>query len=267
MKGIRIAVIVAVGTLLVAPHVYAQSTDAEFKCEQSTNKAGVKFVGSKSKCVQKCLTNAWKGLNPFSDCSPPSYGGATAECIIGSGLLKSAEEKFALAIQKACDQTLNPKLDCPECYTGGDCTIATGEAGARVQNIEGQVDTFVPGVGCEQAGATKEEQKCQQSTAKALTKQVGSLNKCYDKCIANARKGLIPAADCNPPASDLATSTCVGKADTKTILAIDKVCVGDFKADCSGPDSNDYPDGASWTNQVDVAITGNVPTTYCEGDL
>ena len=33
MKGFRIAVIVAVGTMLVAPRVYAQATDAEFKCE------------------------------------------------------------------------------------------------------------------------------------------------------------------------------------------------------------------------------------------
>jgi hypothetical protein len=272
MKGFRIAVIVAVGTLLVAPRVYAQSTDAEFKCEKSVNKAGAKFVGSKSKCVQKCLANAWKGVNPFTDCDPPSYGGTTAACIITDPLKpgKSAEEKFAAAIAKACDDSADPthlKLDCPECYTGGDCTIATGEAGARVQNIEGQVDGFVPGVGCEQAGATPEEQKCQTATAKALTKQVATLNKCYDKCIANARKGLIPASSCNPPASDVPTSECVGKGDTKTILAIDKVCVGAAIPDCPNPDDYGGQNGASWTNAVDSAITGNIPSTYCEGDL
>jgi hypothetical protein len=268
MKGIRIAVIVAVGTLLVAPHVYAQSTDAEFKCAVSANKAGSKFVGAKSKCVQKCLANAWKGLVPFPDCYPP-YAGAAYACIVNDPLKpgKSAEEKFSAAIAKACDEAVDPvKLDCPECYeaSSGDCATYSID---RMNNIEGQVDTFVPGVGCEGAGATKEEQKCQTSTAKALTKQVATLNKCYDKCIANARKGLIPAASCTPPATDLATSTCVGKGDTKTILAIDKVCVGEFRADCSGPDSNDYPDGAAWTNQVDTAITGNIPVTYCEGDI
>jgi len=262
MNGLRIAVIVAVGTLLVAPRVYAQATDAEFKCEAAVNKAGPKFVGAKSKCVQKCLTTAWKTNTGFSDCYPP-YGGATAECIIHNPLKpgKSAEEAFTAAIVKACDQSVNPKLDCPECYSGGDCTT---ESTDRVQNIEGQVDSFVPGVGCEGAGATKEEQKCQSSTAKALTKQVATLDKCYDKCEANARKGLISQASCNPPASDPATAACVSKGDDKTILTIDKVCVGDFKADCSAPDANDYPDGASWVNLVDVAITGNIPGTYCE---
>jgi len=262
MKGLRIAVIVAVGTLLVAPRVYAQANDAEFKCEKATNKAGVKFVGSKSKCVQKCLTNAWKGVNPFTDCDPPNYGGTTAACIITDPLKpgKSAEEKFTAAILKAC--VGDPlKVDCPECYSGGDCTT---ESTDRVQNIEGQVDSFVPGVGCEQAGATKDEQKCEQGTAKALTKQVATLNKCYDKCVANVRKALIPAGSCNPPSSDPATQTCVSNGDTKTIASIDKACLID-PADCSAP--NDYPDGAAWTNLVDSAITGNVPSTYCEGDL
>jgi len=251
--------------MLVAPRVYAEptaATDAEFKCMQSTNKAGAKFVGSKSKCVQKCLATAWKGLGPFGDCYPP-YGGVTAQCIysIPGKPGKSAEEAFTAAIQKACDPvtTGNANLDCPECYSGGDCTT---ESFDRVANIESQVDSFVPGVGCEGAGATKEEQKCETSTAKALTKQVATLNKCYDKCESNARKGLITQASCNPPAVDPATAACVTKGDDKTILTIDKVCVGANKADCSAPD--DYPDGASWTNLVDVAITGNVPTTYCE---
>ena len=92
---------------------------------------------------------------------------------------------------------------------------------------------------------------------------MGTLNKCYDKCFANARKGLISVATCAPPASDPATAACVTKGDGKTIAAIDKACLID-KADCTAPDSNDYPDGATWTNQVDVAITGNVPSTYCE---
>ena len=264
MKGLRIAMIVAVGTLLVAPRVYAQSTDAEFKCAASANKAGTKFVGSKSKCVQKCLAGAWKVNAGFGDCYPP-YAGVTYECIVHNDLKpgKSAEEKFSAAIAKACDEVANPKLDCPECYkaSSGDCATYAVD---RMLNIEGQVDTFVPGVGCEGAGATKEEQKCQTATAKALTKQVATLNKCYDKCIKNARKGLIPAASCSPPATDLATSTCVGKGDTKTIAAINKACLLD-PADCFAP--NDYPDGATWTNLVDGAITGQIPGTYCEGDL
>ena len=269
MKGLRIAVIVAVGTLLVAPRVYAQATDAEFKCEASTNKAGVKFVGSKSKCVQKCLAAAWKVNAGFSDCYPP-YGGITYECIVHNNLKpgKSAEEKFSAAIVKACDDSQNvppgpnAKLDCPECYGGGDCTQYSID---RMNDIEQQVDTFVPGVGCEGAGADVAEQKCETATAKALTKQVGTLNKCYDKCKANERKGVIPAGQCDPPAADPATGTCVFTGDTKCIAAIDKVCVGAAKPDnCNGPGADNYSDGATWTSTVDTAITGNIPQTYCE---
>jgi hypothetical protein len=261
MKGIRIAVIVAVGTLLVAPRVYAQSTDKEFKCEVSVNKAGAKFVGSKSKCVQKCLANAWKGLTPFTDCDPPSYGGATAACIITDPLKpgKSAEEKFAAAIAKACDDSADPghlKLDCPECYTGGDCTIATGEAGARVQNIEGQVDGFVPGVGCEQAGATKEEQKCQTATAKARTKQ-GPRSTSADKCIANARKGLIPRP--LRSAGDRYATARLWEGRHRPSLAI-AGCVGEA---IPTPRANDYQ--TALLDRNSTARSREHSETYCEG--
>ena len=67
--------------------------------------------------------------------------------------------------------------------------------------------------------------------------------------------------------SDPATQTCVNNVSDKTIAAIDKVCVGEFRPDCTGPDSNDYKDGATWTNQVNVAINGNAPNTRCEGNI
>ena len=117
---------------------------------------------------------------------------------------KGAEAKFALAIRKSCDPTLKPALDCPECYSGGDCSPG-GEAGNRVQNIEGQIDSFGPGVFCEQPGADAAEDACEYNTAKTLAKLVGSVNKCYDKCFANVRKGLLAPGVCGPPATDPAT--------------------------------------------------------------
>jgi hypothetical protein len=258
MKG---ALLAGVATFALGSVASAQLTDAEFKCQTSVSKAGSKFVGSKSKCAGKCIANANKGLNPVSDCYAP-YGGTTLACIADP--LKGAEIKFENAIRKACDPSFKVGTDCPECYSGGDCTQ---ESADRVQNIEGQVDSFGPGVFCDQDGATppnadKLETACEQNTAKTLAKLVGSVNKCYDKCFANARKGLISVATCAPPASDPTTSTCISTADGKAIAGVNKKC-GDVgaKPDCVVAD--DYPDGASWVNLVEVAISGNVPGTYC----
>jgi hypothetical protein len=274
-------------TLLAAPMVFAQpATDAQFKCEAQVDKAGAKFVGAKSKCVSKCLTNAWKAVGSFSDCYPP-YGGSTAQCIKDTVLgLKGAEDKFTASIRKNCDPTFKAGTECPTCYDSGDCSLS-GYASDQVQTIEGQVDSFVPGVACEGAGADPLEQKCQQSTAKALTKQVSGVIKAYDKCFGNARKGVISASSCAPPATDPATSAAIASVDAKAISGINKACGGEclsgncngvgvgttcstnadcgdqsVKPDCSGTDN--YPTGSGWVNLVDVAISGNIPNTYCQ---
>src|SRR5436190_7205977 len=100
----RAMLLAGAATLLAAPLVFAQATDAEFKCEATASKAATKFVGAKAKCVSKCLANFWKGVTPESDCLPP-YGGSTlSACITDTVLgLKGAEDKFRTTIQKACD--------------------------------------------------------------------------------------------------------------------------------------------------------------------
>jgi len=290
VKGALLATVA--GLVLTGPAIASHDPDinaAEFKCQQSVNKAGGKFVGSKSKCISKCATNAWKvpPVNPFSDCFPP-YGGATLCCIEDStlpclGLGKGAENKFSASIKKACDPVTKPGTDCPECYNGGDCS-SSGYATDQVTNIENQVDSFVPAVLCETTGADAFEQKCQNGTAKALSKLVGSVNKCYDKCIKNADKGIGTFAACLPPASEPLTVACIAKADGKSIKSVDKACAQSCytgtctdgltvcvvnsdcgpqanKPDCGGPDT--YPTGADWTNLVEIAISGNTPVTYC----
>jgi hypothetical protein len=262
MKNMRQAMMLTgAAVLLFAPLALATPDDAQFKCEQSVDKAGAKFVGAKSKCIQKCLANFWKGAGPSGDCFPP-YAGPTAQCINDTVLgLKGAENKFSAAIKKACDPATKAGTECPTCYNSGDCS-QSGYAGDQVQNIEGQVDSFVPGVACE-LGADPGEQKCMTNTAKALSKQVAGVVKCYDKCQTNAHKGLINVSACAPPASDPATSTCISGVDGKAIASVNKLC-GDVGAipDCSSTD--DYPDGASWVNLVDIAISGNQPNTYCQ---
>jgi hypothetical protein len=253
--------------LLCVPLAQAQTiTDAEFKCQDKATKASTKFVGSKSKCITKCFQNHWKGLepNPLVNCYPP-YGGTTLTCIADP--LKGAEAKFVLATQKSCDPGLKPTLECPACYDTGNGCGPSGYAGDYMQNIESQVDSFVPGVGCELVGATKEEQKCQTGTAKALVKQVGGVVKCYSKCMGNVRKGIGTHADCLPNGSDPTLAACKNGVVGKAILAVNKNCIDkhvspvDAVPDCSGTD--DYPDGANWTNLVDIAISGNIPANYC----
>ncbi len=258
----RSVMLAGAASVLVVPLAFGQATDAEFKCEAKATQASTKFVANKSKCVTKCLQNFWKGAGNSADCYPP-YAGTTAECINDTVLdLKGAEDKFRDAIRKSCDPTLKAGLECPSCYSGGDCS-ASGYANDYVQTIEGQVDSFVPGVACE-LGADKDEQKCQTGTSKALVKQVAGVVKCYTKCFTNARKGVIPSASaCQPPASDPATSTCISGVDGKAIAAADKACLVN-RADCSGEGSNDYPNGASWVNLVDIAISGNIPNNFCE---
>jgi hypothetical protein len=239
-------------------------TDAEFKCQGKVSKAGSKFVGAKAKCASKCVQTFRKnvpgdGYDDINDCYAP-YGGTTLACIADP--LKGAEAKFALAIKKSCDPVTKPGADCPECYSGGDCSDG-GEAGDRVANVENQVDSFGPGVFCEQPGADDGETKCELNTAKTLAKLVGAINKCYDKCNSNMHKAIIGAGQCNPPSpADGTTSTCITNARNKAILGVDKKCsVAGFIPDCAGTD--DYPSGANWVNLVDIAIQGNVPGTYC----
>ena len=272
MKTFRRAVMFAVAAgLLCVPLALAQTpvSDLEFKCQSKATQGSTKFVSSKSKCVMKCFANHWKGLGPAGDCYPP-YGGTTLTCITDA--LKGAETKFILNTRKNCDDTFKAGTECPECYNPAEDCSDNGYANDYMQLIEGQIDSFVPGVGCELTGATKEEQKCQISTAKALVKETGGVVKCYVKCMTNARKGIGTRAACLPPASDPATAACVSGVEAKAILGVNKSCVDkhdlsavppvDALPDCSSPD--DYNQGATWVNLVDVAISGNIPNNFCE---
>jgi hypothetical protein len=271
MKTVRQAMMLAIAaSLLCAPLALAQTpvSDAEFKCQSKATAASTKFVSAKSKCIIKCFQNHWKGLGPAGDCYPP-YAGATLTCITDPILQKGAEEKFVATTRKNCDPTVKVGTECPPCYEPSEDCSDVGYAGNYMQLIEGQIDSFVPGVGCELTGATAEEQKCQTGTAKALVKQTGGVVKCYIKCMANVRKGIGTYADCLPPATDLVTADCINKVVQKAIAGVNKPCSDvhgvngvDALPDCSSPD--DYPDGATWTNLVDIAISGNIPNNFCQ---
>jgi hypothetical protein len=236
-------------------------TDGEFKCMARTSKAEAKFWTSKLKCVSRCFAGFWDGVFPESDCLPPSYGGASATCIVDSVLhAKGAEDKFALEIRKRCDPTFKLGTECPGCYAGGDCSAA-GFASQQVANFENQVDSFIPGVFCERTGAFILEQRCQRTTAKWLGKYMTYAGKCYDKCYRNARRGLVPFGDCAPPASDVPTAECLLVAEIKTAYYIDHDCHAppSVPDNCGGP----YPTADEWVNLFRIVASGNVPPTYC----
>jgi hypothetical protein len=230
-KRFGTAVIAAAGLCLLARSVPAQVTDPtkdEQKCEAGVGKTLSKFVGSKGKCITKCIATARKTSGPYTGCFSPYADTATQTCI--GDPLKGAEAKAGAGIAKGCVK------DCPECYTAPECNDNT-KTNPWVVLTEGDIDApFGPGTGfpdliycIEKAGGTptKDQGKCEDGVSKALAKFVGSKNKCYSKCFANFYKGKIPGG-CKPPASDPATVTCISDpvkgAEAKAKAAIVKAC-------------------------------------------
>jgi hypothetical protein len=240
-------------------------TDLEFKCMRGAAKGEAKFVQAKPKCISKCLGNYWKGLIPTTaDCFPP-YGGITAFCINDTSIPgRSAESRFEAYMLKYC--VLASGADCPECYASGDCTTAATD---RVQNVEGAVDSVIPGIVCETAGAEPLEQRCQLRTLKTFGKYYASAVKCYTSCFQNARSDGTPVGDCIPPShgvpvTDGRTHGCLTSSRAKASATIHKYChdtsTPEAPPEC-GPDP--YPDGDYWVDLIDQVVEGTFLPSYC----
>jgi hypothetical protein len=201
-------------------------------------------------CVKKCLTLYWKGLAPESDCMPP-YGGATFDCVVGS-----VHARFGLKLDEYC--VSGPGADCPECYSGA---CSETQLQDTVSTYAGQVDSFVPGVFCERAGAESFEQKCQVNASKAIAKQFQFSTNCYTRCFRNARSGG-DVSTCMPPATDPDLLACLQKYRTKSAVTIDKRC-DDIVYSGSVPDCGGYPSGNQWAGLVDYWVDGIIPQTFC----
>jgi hypothetical protein len=245
----------------VAGHAQAQIFEPlaplELKCQLAVAKAEAKFVNAKTKCVAHCFYDFWHSgsMSSYADCLPP-YGGETATCI--DDPLKGAEARYSGLIAKCA----LPTKDCPECYSGGDCTA---EAASRPPTVGSEYDPFVPAIYCERSSAMPQEQKCQLNVAKQIAKLVALEHKCYAKCQSNAVKGLNSAEACQPPASDGITQLCIGTAKAKTALAIDKKC-DDAEVPHSTPECDDastYPNGEAWADVATLWVSGDVVSRYC----
>lgn len=266
LHRLRMVVLTATWMGVVVGTAAAQITDPgkdEAKCQKSAGSALVKFVGAKTKCVQKCLGTARKTSGPYAGCFGPGFTDpATNACVFDAK--KGAEAKARASIVKACADA--PGKDrCPECFAPSVCT--TGEP--VVSDTEAQIDPLGAVVFCtEGAGGTptKDEAKCEDSVAKALTKFVGSKSKCYQKCNDNLLKGKVPPGSCDPPVpSDPATATCVFDpvkgAEAKAAASIDKACAEkSANPACYG---TALDTGAEWVALVEPQVDANIPVTAC----
>src|SRR5262245_1996830 len=237
------AVIGLFATGAVGP-VSAQTAD-ELKCQINASKVVAKFAGAKGKCTQKCWSTERKGGTV--DCDPAGgRDGTTQACI-------DAAESNALAGQaKKCT------VDCPECYSGGNCPM---NAQNKVNTAEGLFDTQDTAIHCNNTGVSADEAKCQASTGKTLSKYVGALAKCSQKCKANEAKGKTTGS-CNPPTpGDTATQACISAADTKCKAGVNKKC-GDAGVTpaCWDPGVND---GNEWCNLVKGIVNGQYNSYFC----
>jgi hypothetical protein len=234
--------------------MYILDNAYEMKCALGMSKGLAKFTGGKSKCLTKCQQGARKAANPASDCIAP-YAGTTAFCV--SDPVKGVEAKTIAKVLKGC------VIDCPECYSGGDCsTYVPG----RVASVESQLDVFGPLIWCDDSGSgdglTTIEAKCQDTVAKTLAKFVGSKDKCYDKCLANQFKGKIPPGySCTPPATEPSTVACINLAESKAAASIDKACTtAAANPECYVPN---FDTGAEWVAIAEAAVDANIVQTYC----
>jgi hypothetical protein len=113
-------------------------TKDEAKCEDAVSKNLTKFVGSKTKCYQKCTKNEVKGKIMRGTCGvPPGTIPATDPATVAC--IQKAEGKAADKIDKTCEKSLPTSK--PACYGP---LMGAGWVGL----VEPQVDAVTPMVGC-----------------------------------------------------------------------------------------------------------------------
>lgn len=226
----------------------------EAKCQVNTTFAVWKSVYAKAKCIISCEQKARRGGGNAAECLAP-FGGETLACVQATAAKGEDGER------KKCAK------DCPECFTGGDCNA---DATARVGRAAAHVDTIASQVYCDDSGSpdgvTKAEGKCQDTTARSLTKYAYGKLKCIGKCRRGEFAGKIPAGNCELPTPfDPKTVECIAGTAGRARTTIDKFCEVSVKPDADEPECGLYPTStaADALALVDLAIAAEVPTLFC----
>jgi hypothetical protein len=242
MKRLFVFGVMGLAVALVAVTANAQTAD-QLKCQITASKTVGKFSGSKVKCLNKCWSKFRKG-DPSAICTPPGGRDATTQACIDA-----AEAKSLAGQAKKCGGAA-----CPNCYSGGDCTT---DAQSKTDTAENLIDGQEPGVHCQPA--TADEGKCQDNTGKVLTKWVGSLSKCTQKCKASEAKGKTDGS-CDPPATDTKTVACINAGKAKCVAGVDKKCAtAGVTPACWTFPSN----GTQWCNLVQTIVDGQYGSYFC----
>jgi hypothetical protein len=250
-----LAAVTGVALVTLAQNVMANHdadvSDDELKCQIAVSGEGGKLVAAVSKCAAKCRAAAAKTPFPVADCqgNPPTNPDMAA-CVTAAVAKAQAGEA------KKCS------VDCPDCaeYQNGDCAA---DATARTATTLASTNAAGLLVYCDDSGSgdglTSDEDKCQQTISKNLSKMVGALGKCSAKCIAAEHKGKIPNGSCGTSPTDLKTIDCVAKVVGKTGAGIDKKCT----AIGAMPECSSQPDGAGWAMFVQGLLSAQYGNTYC----
>ena len=239
--------VVVLAAALVAGSASAALTGDESKCELTASKTVAKFAGKKVKCLNKCWSHLRKGDPAI--CEP-----AGSRDVDTQGCIDEAEAKSNAGQLKKCT------ADCPECYSGGDCTADASSKTATAESLIDTQDSGSAAVHCNGGTVSKDQGKCQDNAAKTLTKAVAALSKCTQKCRKNEEKGKVPPGSCTPPASDPKTSDCVTNAVNKCKIGVNKKCVGAATPACWAPPFND---GDGWCNLVKGIVDGQYNSYFC----
>jgi hypothetical protein len=248
MTRTRTIAAAAIAAALAARTASANPTPAEFRCQLAMGKALTKWQDAASKCISKCEKGASEGKNPYTDCDPGSYDGATRVC------LDAVSAKVVPAVTDACAGT------CPACYTSADPDCAE-EAGDRLADARNLFDTAVTFIACEDLVSSQHaEILCTKTFAKSINKLIDSMLKCYAKCYKGAEGGTIAGSTCAGFASDPATTTCINAAGAKAIANIDKKC---FVPGRTAPSCYAGLSGASIVNLIQVATPPQADATFC----
>jgi len=118
---------------------------------------------------------------------------------------------------------------------------------------------------------SKDEAKCQASTGKALTGEVGGINKCTGKCFKDARKLSGPYTDCFFPYAG-STGTCVNDGIkgpvAKAGASIAKACTDapgkDRCPECyTAQGANLCTTGVPFINTINVLTGATADNVYC----
>jgi hypothetical protein len=221
---------------------FATSEAVEFKCKTTTATLSAKFVPTKQKCLARCRAGVVKGSVLASECVPP-FSGRTLDCV-------TKIETTTATKAAAC-------LDCPECYSGGDCAA---DSTSRVGLLETIVDSFQPTIFCDDSGSgdglTSDEFKCQLKIAGVTAKLQTDVMKCLLYCRKSEFKMAIPAGSCTPPVTDPKAAACLAKASLKAATSIDKACG-------LNPPECDTSTGAMWASTVIAIPQALDAITFC----